>query len=79
MPKKNERYAKAVRIVASCLSLRLPFAVNLQEEGAEIISIKEPLGHEAITSSERYARLLNRRVKQEYLQTIKKVIGKLPV
>jgi site-specific recombinase XerD len=51
----------------------------LLEEGAEIIAIKELLGHESITSSERYARLSNRRVKQEYLQTITKVISRVPV
>ena len=39
-----------------------------------MISIKEFLGHESITTSERYARLSNQKVKQVYLQTIKKVI-----
>jgi site-specific recombinase XerD len=74
--KKMERYAKAARVVASCHSLRHTFASNLLEEGAEVISIKEFLGHSSITSSERYARLSNQRVKQVYMQTIKKVIEK---
>ena len=59
--------------------LRHTFASNLLEEGAEVISIKEFLGHESITSSERYARLSNQKVKQIYLQTIKKVIQKTKV
>lgn len=77
--KKMERYAKAGQVAASCHSLRHTFASNLLEEGAEVISIKEFLGHESITTSERYARLSNPKVKQVYLQTIKKVIQKTKV
>jgi site-specific recombinase XerD len=77
--KKMERYARAGQVAASCHSLRHTFASNLLEEGAEVISIKEFLGHESITSSERYARLSNQKVKQIYLQTIKKVIQKTKV
>lgn len=74
--KKMERVAKAAGVKSSCHSLRHTFASNLLEEGAEVISIKEFLGHESIQSSERYARLSNQRVKQVYMQTIKKVIEK---
>jgi site-specific recombinase XerD len=79
MQKKMERYAKAAGIKASCHSLRHTFASNLLEEGAEVISIKELLGHASIRSSERYAKLSNQRVKQVYLQTIRKVIAKTRV
>jgi len=74
--KKMERLAKSADVKASCHSLRHTFASNLLEEGAEVISIKEFLGHESIQSSERYARLSNQRVKHIYMQTIKKVIEK---
>jgi integrase/recombinase XerD len=77
--KKMERYAKAADIKASCHSLRHTFASNLLEEGAEVISIRELLGHASVASSERYARLSNRRVKQEYLLTMRKVISKTRV
>jgi site-specific recombinase XerD len=77
--KKLERYAKAADIKASCHSLRHTFASNLLEEGAEVISIKELLGHASIKSSERYAKLSNQRVKHVYLQTMRKVIAKTPV
>ena len=60
-------------------SLRHTFASNLLEEGAEVISIRELLGHASVASSERYARLSNRRVKQEYLLTMRKVISKTRV
>jgi site-specific recombinase XerD len=77
--KKVERYAKAAGIEASCHSFRHTFASNLLEEGAEVVSIKELLGHSSIESSERYAKLSNQRVKQVYLSTIKKVIDKTRV
>lgn len=77
--KKVERYAKAAGINTSCHNLRHTFASNLLEEGAEVVSIKELLGHSSIGSSERYAKLSNQRVKQIYLQTIKKVVEKTRV
>jgi site-specific recombinase XerD len=77
--KKMERYAKSANIKASCHSLRHTFASNLLEAGAEVVYIKEFLGHNSIASSERYARLSNQRVKQMYLQTIGKVINKTRV
>ena len=48
MQKKLERYAKAANIKASCHSLRHTFASNLLEEGAEVIAIKDLLGHASI-------------------------------
>ena len=77
--KKMERYAKAAGIKASCHSLRQTFASNLLEAGAEVISIKELMGHASIKSSERYAKLSNQRVKHVYQQTIRKVIAKTRV
>ena len=77
--KKMERYAKAAGIKASCHSLRHTFASNLLEAGAEVISIKELLGHASIASSERYAKLSHQRVKQVYQQTIRTVIAKTRV
>ena len=77
--KKIERYAKAAGIKASCHSLRHTFASNLLDAGAEVISLKELLGHASIQSSERYAKLSNQRVKQVYQQTMRKVIAKTRV
>ena len=71
--------AKAAGIKASCHSLRHTFASNLLEAGAEVISIKELMGHASIKSSERYAKLSNQRVKHVYQQTIRKVIAKTRV
>jgi site-specific recombinase XerD len=72
--KKMARYATAAGIRASCHRLRHTFASNLLEQGAEVVSIRELLGHAAITSSERYAKISNQKVKQEYLRTMRKVL-----
>ena len=74
-----ERYARAAGVKASCHSLRHTFASNLLEAGAEVVSIREFLGHASIASSERYALLSNLKVKQVYLQAIAKVISKTRV
>jgi site-specific recombinase XerD len=77
--KKMERYAKAAGIKASCHNLRHTFASNLLEEGAEMMSVKELLGHSSLSSSERYARLSNQKIKQAYLQTMRRVLEKTRV
>jgi site-specific recombinase XerD len=77
--KKIERSAKAAGMQASCHSLRHTFASNLLEHGAEIVSIKDLLGHATAASSERYARVSNHKVKQESLRTMKKVLQRSKV
>jgi integrase/recombinase XerC len=59
--------------------LRHTFASNLLEAGAEVIAIKDLLGHASIQSSERYAKLSNQRVKQVYQQAMRKVMAKTRV
>jgi site-specific recombinase XerD len=51
----------------------------LLEAGAEVIAIKDLLGHASIQSSERYAKLSNQRVKQVYQQAMRKVMAKTRV
>jgi site-specific recombinase XerD len=72
--KKMARYAKATGMTASCHRLRHTFASNLLEQGAEIVSIRELLGHAPITSSERYAKVSNQHVKQVYVKTMRKIL-----
>jgi len=72
--KKIERYAKAAGIIASCHSLRHTFASNLLEHGAEVVAIRDFLGHSQISSSERYAKLSGQKIKQEYMRTMQKIL-----
>src|SRR5262252_2472493 len=72
--KKMERYAKAAGITASCHSLRHTFASNLLEHGAEVVAIRDFLGHSQIASSERYATISSQKIKQEYMRTMQKIL-----
>ena len=72
--KKMERYAKAAGITASCHSLRHTFASNLLEHGAEVVTIRDFLGHSQIASRERYAKVSSQKIKQEYLRTMQKIL-----
>ena len=72
--KKMERYAKAAGITASCHSLRHTFASNLLEHGAEVVAIRDFLGHSQIASSERYAKVSSQKIKQEYMRTMQKIL-----
>ena len=72
--KKMKRYAKAAGITASCHSLRHTFASNLLEHGAEVVVIRDFLGHSQIASSERYAKISSQKIKQEYMRTMQKIL-----
>ena len=72
--KKMERYAHAAGITASCHSLRHTFASNLLEHGAEVVAIRDFLGHSQISSSERYAKISSQKIKQEYMRTMQKIL-----
>jgi site-specific recombinase XerD len=72
--KKMERYARAAGVPASCHSLRHTFASNLLEHGAEVVTIRDFLGHSQLASSERYAKVSSQKVKQEYLRTMQKIL-----
>jgi site-specific recombinase XerD len=72
--KKMERYTKAAGITASCHSLRHTFASNLLEHGAEVVVIRDFLGHSQIASSERYAKVSSQKIKHEYMRTMQKIL-----
>ena len=74
IPKKMERYAKAAGIIASWHSLRHTLASNLLEPGAEVVAIRDFLGHSQIASSERDAQLSSQKIKQEYMRTRQKIL-----
>jgi len=72
--KKLERYAKAAGITASCHSVRHPFASNLLEQGAEVVAIRDFLGHSQIASSERSATISSQKITQESRRTMQKML-----
>jgi site-specific recombinase XerD len=63
--KKMERYAKAAGVTASCHRLRHPFASTRLEHGAEVVAIRDFLGHSQLASSERDAKVSSQKITQE--------------
>ena len=41
---------------------------------AEVVTIRDFLGHSQIASSERYAKVSSQKIKQEYLRTMQKIL-----
>ncbi|MCK4449229.1 MAG: tyrosine-type recombinase/integrase [Anaerolineae bacterium] len=74
--KRFEHYATQAQIQASCHCLRHTFATQLLEYGAEITTVQALLGHSQVTTTRRYTRVSNPRVRNDYFQGMAKVLEK---
>jgi site-specific recombinase XerD len=76
--KRMEFYAKQTRIKVSCHSLRHTMATQLLNAEAEIETIQDLLGHNWITTTQRYCRVSNLKVQRDYFKAIRRVQHPLP-
>jgi site-specific recombinase XerD len=74
IPKKMERDTKAAGITASGHRRRQTLASNLLEYGAEVVTIRDFLGHRQIASSARDAKVSSQKMKHEDLRTMQKIL-----
>lgn len=74
--KRFEHYASQAQIEASCHCLRHTFATQLLEHGAEITTVQALLGHKQVVTTQRYTRVSNPKVRDDYFQGIAKVLEK---
>ena len=58
----------------SCHRLRHTFATQLLNAEADLATIQEPLGHEHITTTQRYCRVANLKVRQDYYKAMELVL-----
>jgi site-specific recombinase XerD len=71
--KRMEFYANETRIKASCHCLRHTMATQLLNAEAEIETIQDLLGHNWITTTQRYCKVSNLKVKRDYFKAMRRV------
>ena len=72
--KRIEYYAKKTLINVSCHRLRHTMATQLLNAGAEVEIIQDLLGHNWITTTQRYCKVSNLKVQRDYFKAMRNVI-----
>jgi site-specific recombinase XerD len=69
-----EYYAKKSGLPVSCHRLRHTFATQLLNADADLATIQDLLGHEHITTTQRYAHVANLKVQRDYYKAMETVL-----
>ena len=72
--KRMEYYAKKTRLKISCHCLRHTMATQLLNADAEVESIQDLLGHNWITTTQRYCQVSNMKVKRDYFNAMARIL-----
>ncbi len=72
--KRIEYYSKKTRIDVSCHRLRHTMATQLLNAEAEVETIQDLLGHNWITTTQRYCKVSNLKVQRDYFKAMKNVL-----
>ena len=72
--KRMEHYAKRSGIRASCHHLRHTMATQMLNAGAALATIQDLLGHSSVTTTQRYCKVSNLRVQQDYYKAMQKLL-----
>ena len=72
--KRMEYYAKKTGLRISCHHLRHTMATQLLNADAQVESIQDLLGHNWITTTERYCKVSNMKVKRDYFKAMEKIM-----
>ena len=72
--KRMEYYAKKTGLKISCHHLRHTMATQLLNADAQVESIQDLLGHNWITTTERYCNVSNVKVKRDYFSAMEKIL-----
>ena len=72
--KRMEYYAKKTGLRISCHHLRHTMATQLLNADAQVESIQDLLGHNWITTTERYCKVSNVKVKRDYFNAMGKIL-----
>lgn len=72
--KRMEYYARKTGMKISCHHLRHTMATQLLNADAEVASIQDLLGHNWISTTERYCKVSNVKVKRDYFNAMGKIL-----
>ncbi len=67
-------YSKKAGFKVSCHQLRHTMATQMLNADADLVTIQDLLGHAYITTTERYCRVSNQKVRRDYYRAMDKVI-----
>jgi site-specific recombinase XerD len=74
--KRMEYYAKKTGFKISCHHLRHTMATQLLNADAQVESIQDLLGHNWISTTERYCKVSNVKVKKDYFNAMEKILNR---
>ncbi len=72
--KRMEYYAKKTGLKISCHHLRHTMATQMLNADAEVASIQDLLGHNWISTTQRYCRVSNVKVKRDYFDAMARIL-----
>ncbi len=75
--KRIEYYGRKSGLKVSCDRLRHTFATQLLNAEADLATIQDLLGHEHITTTQRYCRVANLKVRQDYYKAMELVLQRM--
>jgi site-specific recombinase XerD len=74
--KRMEYYARKAGIRTSCHQLRHTMATQMLNAGAPLATIQDLLGHSSVTTTQRYCKVSNLRVQQDYYKAMDAIMKK---
>ena len=72
--KRMEHYARTAGLHVTCHQLRHTMATQLLNADAALATIQDLLGHNWITTTQRYCKVSNLKVQRDYYKTMQTVI-----
>ena len=76
--KSMKRYARKAGLRATCHQLRHTMATDMLNAGASLSTIQDLLGHKSVVTTQRYSKVSNLRVQQDYYSAMERLLDKKP-
>ncbi len=74
--KRIEHYSKKSGVAVSCHQLRHTMATQLLNADADLVTIQDLLGHNRITTTQRYCKVSNLKVQRDYHKAMEHILEK---